>query len=143
MSTRSAIWWDASAFAPCSPAEVAEPLPWTEFFIPLDLDDPRNYDRHDPGGDRIRVRLNGADLADFVVQYETPTVAVGPGQGHAAVLRSDGTHAPHYDWYDRFGRTRTTWLPPDLSPKQTVDRAIRDIKGGWRAMRRNYYGGLS
>ena len=118
-------------------------MPWKEFFIPLEPDDPRNDDRHDPGGERIRVRLNGSDLADFVVQYETPISPFVAGQTHAPVLRSDATHAPHYDRYDRFGGKRTLWLPAHLSPKETLDKAIGDIRSGWREMRREFFRGLS
>lgn len=124
-------------------------MPWREFFIPIDPDDHRNADRQNPGGERIRVRLAGSSLDDFVVQYETPLGGSTwrqstrrPRQSHAVVLRSDGTHAPHYDVYDRFGNQRTIRLPSDLTAGDVVDRTIGDIRQRWRELRRIYYRGL-
>jgi hypothetical protein len=111
---------------------------WNEFFIPLGSADLRNRDRLAPRGERIRVRLNGPWLDDFVVQYETPIA----GKHHAVVVRSDGTHGPHYDRYDRFGHKRTDPLPAFLSRNQTVTWCIADIKANWRSTRRSFYEGL-
>jgi hypothetical protein len=114
------------------------PADWSEYFIPLDRDDPRNRLMDDPEGDRIRVRFRrvGSEIVDFVAPFE----AAVDGQGHAVVLRSDGSHAPHYDRYDRFGRKRTSWLDPNLSTKDTIKLAITDIKANWRSTRRTYVG---
>lgn len=118
-------------------------MPWQEFFIPLEPDDPRNDDRHDPAGESIRVRLNGVDLADYVVQYETPLDdGDEAGQSHAVVLRSDGSHAPDYDRYDVLGHKSTTLLAAHLTSKDVVNLAVDDIKAGWRAMRSDYFRGL-
>jgi hypothetical protein len=118
-------------------------LPWRpDFFVPIDPADPRNDDRLDPRGERIRVRLNreGGQLVDYVVQYETPTPDAT--HSHAVVLRSDMSHAPHYDRFDRFGGERRDWLPPHLTPKQTVRRALDDILRDWRTMQQDYFEGL-
>jgi hypothetical protein len=118
-------------------------LPWRpDIFLPVDPDLPRNGDRLDPAGDRIRLRLNreGGRIVDFVVQYETPTV--GAAHSHAVVLRSDLTHAPHVDRYDRFGGFRQEWLPPHLSPEQMIDWVVDDIRKRWRSLRRTFYRGL-
>ncbi len=118
-------------------------MPWRpDFFVPLDANDPRNNDRLNPGGERVRMRLNraGGTLVDFVVQYETPIPRTA--HSHAVVLRSDMTHAPHYDQFDRFGAERRRWLPSDLSPEDTVQRALDEIIHDWRSLRRAYYKGL-
>ena len=117
-------------------------MPWREFFIPLDENDPRNADRREPGGDRIRFRLNrqGVEIVDYVIQYETP--AFKGRQGHATVLRSDGSHAPHYDLYDQFGGTATETLDPNLSSADAINWAIEDIKRNWRTMRQRFFDGL-
>jgi len=76
-------------------------VPWeADFFIPLEPEDPGNGARLDPGGERIRMRLNkeSGRVVDFVVQDETPMV--GGTSSHAPVSRSDGSHAPHVDQYD-------------------------------------------
>ena len=119
-------------------------MPWREFFIPTDPDDPRNADRQNPGGERIRVRLAGSSLDDLVVRYETPLGGTPwrrstrrPRRSHAVVRRLDGTHAPLYDVYDRFGNQETVRLPSHLTPNDVVDRALGDIEQGWREPRRN------
>ena len=118
-------------------------MPWRpDFFLPINPDDPRNRDRLDPQGERIRLRLNrdGANLVDFVVQYETPTP--NGEHSHAVVLRSDMTHAPHVDRFDRFGRHRQEWLPATLSPSDTITLVLQDIRMYWRTMRAAYFEGL-
>lgn len=116
-------------------------MTWHEHFIPLDPADARNEDRADPGGDRIRIRINrdGGRIVDYVVQYETP---IGAGaSAHATVLRSDGTHDPHYDLYYRSGRVRTVALPANLSPAEAITWAIDDIKRRWPDLRDRFFVG--
>jgi gamma-glutamylcyclotransferase (GGCT)/AIG2-like uncharacterized protein YtfP len=118
-------------------------VPWRpDFFVPLQPYDRRNDDRLDPKGERIRVRLNRerGELVDFVVQYETPTPRAA--RSHAAVLRSDGSHVPHYDQFDRFGNEQRIWLPEHLSFEETVQRALDDIEDEWTMLRRIFYRGL-
>lgn len=118
-------------------------MPWRpDFFVPLQPSDPRNDDRLDPRGERIRIRLNrdGGTLVDFVVQYETPTPDAA--HSHAVVLRSDMTHAPHVDRYDQFGRRRQEWLPAHLSPDETLGRIVHHIQTAWEHLRDVYYEGL-
>jgi hypothetical protein len=117
-------------------------MPWREFFIPLDENDPRNADRLEPGGERICFRLNrqGNVIVDYVIQYETPTLL--RGHGHATVVRSDGSHAPHYDVYDRFGGTTTETLDPNLSAADAINWTIEDIKRRWPMMRQRFFDGL-
>lgn len=118
-------------------------MAWREWFQALASTDARNADRFNPGGERIRVRLNlqRGRLVDFVVQYETP--ALDDGRGHHVVLRSDGTHAPHYDRYDWAGSPHATeWLDPSLSPDETVAFVIRDIVAHWVSYRDEFYRGL-
>jgi hypothetical protein len=53
-------------------------LPWKEFFMPLDPFDPRDPRGQEPGGERLRVRLNrvAGEVIDCVVQYETAVDAM-------------------------------------------------------------------
>lgn len=118
-------------------------MPWRpEFFVGLQPNDPRNADRHDPLGGRIRFRFNrsGGSLVDFVVQYETP---VGdPVRSHRVVLRSDMTHAPHIDRFDRFGRHRQQWLDPSMTPSETIAWVTNFIRVNWERLRADFYEGL-
>lgn len=75
-------------------------------------------------------------VVDFVVQYETAVDE--PTRTHAVVLRSDGSHAPHYDLYDRFGAKRTMALEPWLTPEAVIAKAIADIRSEWRVMRERF-----
>lgn len=113
-----------------------------DIIIPLEMDDPRNADRHERGGERIRLRFNktGSALVDYVVQYETPVPSVRGG--YMIVLRSDGTHGPHFDLYDRFGNERRVWLPATLSPVETINEAVEEIRRNWPALRKRFFRGL-
>jgi hypothetical protein len=120
-------------------------VPWVpDFFLPLEPEDPGNSDRLDPAGERIRMRFNkeGSRVVDFVVQYETPIDDDDGVASHTPVLRSDGSHGPHFDQYDRFGRKRTVPLPSSLGSRQVVDYAVAYIRASWRRLRDEFYEGL-
>lgn len=118
-------------------------MAWREWLQPLDVEDPGNARARHTSGERIRVRLNivHGQLVDYVVQYETPNPV--PGLGHLVVLRSDGTHAPHYDVYDWRGNRRVVPLDAQLSAKAAVDFALADIESRWQALREAFFRGLS
>ena len=89
----------------------------------------------------MRLNVAHGQLVDYVVQYETPNPV--PGLGHLVVLRSDGTHAPHYDVYDWRGNRRVVPLDAQLSAKAAVDFALADIESRWQALREAFFRGLS
>lgn len=121
---------------------VQERTEWTQDrFIVLDEDDPRNIDRREPGGDRIRFRLKTryGRVVDFVVQYETPTPGVN--LGHTLIIRSDWSHQlPHYDVYNLRGAARKILLPRSYEAKETMQNVLTDLQRNWRRYRNDYFG---
>ncbi len=88
----------------------------------------------------MRLNTEGKRIVDFVVQYDTPTA--DPRRSHGVVLRSDWSHGPHFDFYDRIGRKRVVSLPPGLSPRETIEHAVAYITASWPNLAATYDKGL-
>jgi hypothetical protein len=116
-------------------------MPWKERLIPLDLSDPRNADRDDPQGDRVRFRINvvRGEVVDFLIQYETPVA--GFETSHRPVIRFDGSHGEaHYHVLAIDGtEVRRHRLPRHLDYQKAVQLAQTMIKQDWKRLQAEFF----